>query len=313
MTHSHTVSDSNSVRFTRPAFLAPRTLTAVALLPALLLALLLSGTRAAAATIYVDNLLGRDICRGTVSEPIDRISGPVRTLDRAVALAGPSDTIHLANTGRPYAGDLRLFGRRHSGIATLPFRVLGNGAVISGAKPVPSAAWRSVGGLWQLAPRRKGRFLLLRDGKPLPRHTFPPNGAAPKHETIPDGHWGVWNGKIYYRTIELLDTGVAGLAIATGDCGITLFAVRHVQIENLVVQHWRLDGISAPGLCFDVVLKNVVCRENGRAGLVLSGTSQVRAETLQLTGNLEHSMLIEDYGLADIVDGKFSKPPTLSP
>ena len=313
MTHSHTVSDSNSVRFTRPAFLAPRTLTAVALLPALLLALLLSGTRAAAATIYVDNLLGRDICRGTVSEPIDRISGPVRTLDRAVALAGPSDTIHLANTGRPYAGDLRLFGRRHSGIATLPFRVLGNGAVISGAKPVPSAAWRSVGGLWQLAPRRKGRFLLLRDGKPLPRHTFPPNGAAPKHETIPDGHWGVWNGKIYYRTIELLDTGVAGLAIATGDCGITLFAVRHVQIENLVVQHWRLDGISAPGLCSDVVLKNVVCRENGRAGLVLSGTSQVRAETLQLTGNLEHSMLIEDYGLADIVDGKFSKPPTLSP
>ncbi len=309
MTHSHTVSDSNSARYTRPAFLAPRTLTAVALL----LALLLSGTRAAAATIYVDNLLGRDICRGTVSEPIDRISGPVRTLDRAVALAGPSDTIHLANTGRPYAGDLRLFGRRHSGIATLPFRVLGNGAVISGAKPVPSAAWRSVGGLWQLAPRRKGRFLLLRDGKPLPRHTFPPNGAAPKHETIPDGHWGVWNGKIYYRTIELLDTGVAGLAIATGDCGITLFAVRHVQIENLVVQHWRLDGISAPGLCFDVVLKNVVCRENGRAGLVLSGTSQVRAETLQLTGNLEHSMLIEDYGLADIVDGKFSKPPTLSP
>ena len=311
MTHSHTVSDC--ARFTRRAYLAPCTLTAVALLPALLLALLLSGTRAAAATIYVDNLLGRDICRGTVSEPIDRISGPVRTLDRAVALAGPSDTIHLANTGRPYAGDLRLFGRRHSGIATLPFRVLGNGAVISGAKPVPSAAWRSVGGLWQLAPRRKGRFLLLRDGKPLPRHTFPPNGTAPKHETIPDGHWGVWNGKIYYRTIELLDTGVTGLAIATGDCGITLFAVRHVQIENLVVQHWRLDGISAPGLCSDVVLKNVVCRENGRAGLVLSGTSQVRAETLQLTGNLEHSMLIEDYGLADIVDGKFSKPPTLSP
>ena len=311
MTHSHTVSDC--ARFTRRAYLAPCTMTAVALLPALLLALLLSGTRAAAATIYVDNLRGRDICRGTVAEAIDRVSGPVRTLDRAVALAGPSDTIHLANTGRPYAGDLRLFGRRHSGIATLPFRVLGNGAVISGAKPVPSAAWRSVGGLWQLAPRRKGRFLLLRDGKPLPRHTFPRNGGAPKLETIPDGHWGVWNGKIYYRTIELLDTGVTGLAIATGDCGITLFAVRHVQIENLVVQHWRLDGISAPGLCSDVVLKNVVCRENGRAGLVLSGTSQVRVETLQLTDNLEHSMLIEDYGLADVVDGKFSKPPTLSP
>jgi hypothetical protein len=195
----------------------------------------------------------------------------------------------------------------------LPFRVIGNGAVLSGAKPVPAASWRSVDGLWQLAPRRKGRFLLLRDGKPLPRHTLPRNGPAPTLESIPDGHWGVWRGKIHYRTSELLDTGIAQLAIATGDCGITLFAVRHVQIENLIVQHWRLDGISAPGLCFDVVLKNVVCRENGRAGLVVSGTSQIRGETLELTDNLEHSLLIENYGLADVVDGKFSKPPTLSP
>ena len=291
MNHSHPVSAA--VRYThRPCF-GPCTLT--------VLAMLLAGSRAPAATIYVDNLRGRDICRGTVSEPIGSVSGPVRTLDRAVALAGPSDTIHLANTGRPYSGDLRLFGRRHSGIAVLPFRVIGNGAVLSGAKPVPAASWRSVDGLWQLAPRRKGRFLLLR------------NGPAPTLESIPDGHWGVWRGKIHYRTSELLDTGIAQLAIATGDCGITLFAVRHVQIENLIVQHWRLDGISAPGLCFDVVLKNVVCRENGRAGLVVSGTSQIRGETLELTDNLEHSLLIENYGLADVVDGKFSKPPTLSP
>ena len=60
-------------------------------------------------------------------------------------------------------------------------------------------------------------------------------------------------------------------------------------------------------------MKNVICRENGRAGLVVSGTSQIRAETIELTGNIEHSLLIENLGLADVVDAKFSKPPTLAP
>ncbi len=277
------------------------------------LTVLMGVTETQARVIYVDNLRGLDVCDGTSSDPIDRASGPVRTFDRAVTLAGPSDTISLANTGHPYQGDLRLFGRRHSGIATLPFRVLGNGAVISGARDVPAASWRSVGGLWQLAPRRKGRFLLIRNGKPLPRHDVPRMAAEPDVESIPDGHWTVWRGRIYYRTTELLSTGEATLSIATGDCGISLVAVRHVLIENLVVQHWRLDGISAPGLCQDVRLNNVTCRENGRAGLVVSGTSQVAGKKISLTGNLGHSLLIEDLGLADIVDGTFSEPPTLSP
>lgn len=274
---------------------------------------LLLPTVSSARTIYVDNLRGRDICRGIVADPIDRVSGPVRTLERAAQLARPSDTIHLANTGHPYHGDLRLFGRQHSGIPTLPFRVVGNGSTVSGAKLIPTSSWRSIGGLWQVAPRRKGRFLLLKDGKPLPRQSIKRNGPAPKLESIPVGHWGVWRGKIYYRTTQLLDTVTSRLSIAGGDCGISLFAVRHVSIENLVVQHWRLDGISAPGLCRDVVLKNVICRENGRAGLVVSGTSQIRAETIELTDNVEHSLLIENVGLADVVDAKFSKPPTLAP
>ena len=281
-----------------------------------LIALLMTSLTTSAAqarVIYVDNLRGRDVCDGLVEDPSDRVSGPVRTLSRAVALARPSDTIHLINTGHPYQGDLRLYGQRHSGIATLPFRVIGNGAVISGAKPVPAASWRSIGGLWQLAPRRKGHYLLLRDGKPLPRHDHDRDAAEPVLGSLPDGHWTVWRGKIYYRTSELIDSGIADLAIAGGDCGITLYAVRHVRIENLVVQHWRLDGISAPGRCRDVVLHNVTCRQNARGGLVISGTSQIRGEKIELNDNRGHSLLIEDFGLADIVNGKFSKPPTLAP
>ncbi|MDP7274967.1 MAG: right-handed parallel beta-helix repeat-containing protein [Planctomycetaceae bacterium] len=279
------------------------------------LVLLVSGltSTVAARTIFVDNLRGHDQCDGSTVDPIDTLVGPVRTFDRALALARQTDTIHLVNTGRPYRGDLRLFGHRHSGFPTRPFRIRGNGSVISGAKPVPTAVWRSRGNLWWMAPRRKGHYLLLKDGKPLPRHSLDTNTPASNLLSIPKGHWASWRGRIYYRTDALLDHGDQNLAIAGDDCGITLYAIRHVVIENLTVRHWRLDGISAPGLCSDVVLRNVICRENGRAGMTISGTSRIRGEDLELTDNGKHSLLVEGFGVADLKNARLTPPPTLAP
>ena len=125
---------------------------------------------ALAQTIYVNNVRGRDQCDGSLEVPTDVRTGPVRTLHRALKLAGPSDTIQITNTGRPYDSDIRLFGTRHSGLPGLPFRIVGNGAVITGRRPIPPLAWRRLDALWTLAPRRKGYYLFLRDGKLLPRH-----------------------------------------------------------------------------------------------------------------------------------------------
>lgn len=265
---------------------------------------------ALAQTIYVNNVRGRDQCDGSLEVPTDVRTGPVRTLHRALKLAGPSDTIQITNTGRPYDSDIRLFGTRHSGLPGLPFRIVGNGAVITGRRPIPPLAWRRLDALWTLAPRRKGYYLFLRDGKLLPRH--PLTGTHPDRTLIPEGHWSAWQGRIYYRADTVGHLDHQNLAIAGGDCGLTLHAVHHVAIENLVFQHWRLDGISAPNLCRSVLLKNVTCRENGRSGLTVSGTSQVRGEGIRLIGNGHHSLLLEGLGVADLRDATISQPPTLS-
>lgn len=277
-----------------------------------LLAIVLTST-AGATTIFVDNLRGSDRCDGSTVNPTSALFGPVRTLNRALELARRTDTIHLVNTGYPYRDDLRLFGRRHSGFPSHPFRIQGNGSVISGAKPVPTVCWRSQGGLWWMAPRRKGHYLLLMDGKPLPRHSLDRSSPTSNLLAIPKGEWASWRGRIYYRTDALLDHEEQQLAIAGDDCGITLYAVRHVVIENLVVRHWRLDGISVPGLCTNVVLRNVICRENGRAGLTVSGTSRIRGEDLELIDNNKHSLLVEGFGVADLKNARLDPPPTLAP
>ena len=57
--------------------------------------------------------------------------------------------------------------------------------------------------------------------------------------------------------------------------GITLYNVQHVRIENLVVQGFHTDGISAPDLVRDCVIEGVECRANGRSGLSVGGASRV--------------------------------------
>lgn len=264
-----------------------------------------------AKTIYVNNVRGRDQCDGSLQVPTDVRTGPVRTLPRALALAGPSNTVHLENTGRPYYSGIRLFGTRHSGLPDLPFRIVGNGSTVSGARPVPPVAWRRLDAIWVLAPRRKGYYLFLRDGKVLPRHSL--TGPNFDLTAIPEGQWSARAGRIYYRADTIGSPAQQNLAIAGGDCGLTLHAVRNVVIENLVLQHWRLDGISAPNLCRRVLLKNVTCRENGRSGLTVSGNSQVRGEEIRVQDNGRYSLLLEGLGVADIHNSTISPPATLTP
>ena len=61
----------------------------------------------------------------------------LQSLQRAIELAHQGDAIRLTNNGTPYYGGVTLFGERHSGRPDGPFTIIGNGAVLSGAKPVP--------------------------------------------------------------------------------------------------------------------------------------------------------------------------------
>lgn len=111
--------------------------------------------------IDVDPLTGDDAADGR--------TGPVRTIRRAIGLARPGDTIHLA-PGRYFeTADL---SRKH-GAEGRPITLDGHGAVIDGSEPIVADEWESLGGdLYRrvaLLPRfdeaMRARWFFLWDGR----------------------------------------------------------------------------------------------------------------------------------------------------
>ncbi len=104
---------------------------------------------AGAADIYVNNVTGddaRDGLSGTVAAPT---SGPLKSIAKAVAKAGPGDTIHLEPTGQDYHEEI-LF-KDKGGDPGRPITVDGHGVTLNGAEPCPPGAWKKADGkLWCL-------------------------------------------------------------------------------------------------------------------------------------------------------------------
>lgn len=279
---------------------------------------------ARAAVIYVDNVLGHDDFDGSSPEVRRERVGPVRTIARAVQMARPGDVISVANRGRPYYESIQLVGPRCSGLTFQPpragercrtdviaFQLQGHGAVVSGARPVSPGAWQRLPGrLWRFEPYRKGYFLLLKDEKPLPESPRPKSEA--ELNRLPEGHWCVWRGCVYYRARLDELPPLEPFQYAAEDVGLTLYAVRNVRISDLVFRHFRLDGVNAHDLCRCVVLENVVCQQNGRSGLTVAGSSRLTARRCRFVDNRVHSVLITEMGEVRLEQVEVSKPPTVA-
>ncbi len=271
--------------------------------------LLLAG-RADARNIYVDNRKGSDVFDGYAREPTDFTTGPTRSIRRALRLARTGDTVILANTGVPYYEPIQLVGSKMSGYRSVPFTLIGNGAIVSGARPIPPRAWRKVGDdLWKVSPYRKGYYQLILGDKKVPEHPLAP-GLKTLPE-IPEGHWSAWRGAMYYRSPPLEEPPEKPFSFAAWDTGLTLFSVRDVRIEDVTFRHFRLDGINAHDLCQRVVLKNVTSLENGRAGLSVNGSSSVFVRDSKLIGNRKHSLLLTELGAAALDKTNIDRPPTV--
>ena len=260
--------------------------------------------------IYVDNRTGNNRQNGALPKRIEGDIGPVRTIARALQLANSGDTIVLAQNERPYRESIQLIGRRHSGAGDVPFRIIGNGAVLSGAEPVPMSAWRGAeNDLWTFTPWRKGTYQLRMDGKPLPRFPLTANHGDLKE--IPIGQWTVDRGKIYYRGEPLADVPGQSFDFAARGVGITLRDVHDVSIENLTVECFRIDGVNASGSTDNCVLQDVISRHHGRSGVYLMGTADVFLRNCTLRDSAQGQLTISQFGLADVVDCDLSEPPLL--
>lgn len=258
--------------------------------------------------IYVDSRRGDDQNDGQRADP-EGASGPVRSLQRAIGLAQRGDEIQLANNGDPYYGGVTLFGERHSGWTHVPFVIAGNGAVLSGAKPVPAGAWQSTAeGYWRVTPWRKTWFQLVRRGEAVPEAECPRDAAALPE--IPEGQWCAWRGAVYYRAPLGENPNQQDFALADDEVGLTLLDVHDVLIRELELRHFRLDGINAHDRCREVLLDRVTSRQNGRAGVAVAGTSRVLMLETQLQENRAHSLLLSELGSAELERCRLDQPPT---
>ena len=269
-------------------------------------------TSATAEVFYVNNRTGADRHDGLVETPLSNIAGPVKSISQALKLASFADTIVIANTGVPYYDNLSFQGEKNSGDPVRPFRLIGNGATITGAMVIPDGAWREAArNVWQVTPFRKGFFLLVRDGKSLPE--VRPQ-AGEEWDSIPDlevGQWCSWRGSIYYRIERLVDPSTQRLSIARRSCGITIFSAHDIVISDLTIQHFRLDGVNLHDLATEIRLEKLTLRENGRAGLAIGGSSSARVKASDIERNRDHSVLIQEAAAVGLEDCILDANPTV--
>ena len=259
--------------------------------------LMLLAESASAREIFVDNQVGRDGNDGLVAVNTEGMSGPVRSLGRAVEIASFGDVVVLGNTGTPYYDSLSLMGERHSGTALRPFAIIGNGATLSGLRSVPPEGWRKQGPkLWKLTLTRKGFYQLLRNGQPLKEY-IPDAGGNPL-EALAPGQWVSWRGSLYFHQDGIDEPTEQAFAYTADQTGISMHSVRNVLVTDLTLQHFRFDGLHAQGLCENIELNNVVAIENGRAGVVSSNCSSINIFGGTIARNGRHQILAIGHSTA---------------
>lgn len=257
--------------------IAPKEKSLVGYVPRMMIAWLVLATSSSARDIFVDNVGGSDLADGSS----DRTA--CRTIERALRSAEKGDRIVVANTGQPYRESITLQAGRHSGTADRPFTIVGNGAILEGAAPVPEHAWEHAhGNVFRFSPRLKSYQLLFLDGRPANRVK-----VARSDRDLPElkpREWCLFERQVYFcveegRMPQHYDLSYSALAV-----GITMYEVRNVIISDLVVQGFQLDGVNAHDGVNGATLRGVTCRGNARSGISVGGASRIRIEGC-LVGN----------------------------
>jgi hypothetical protein len=263
--------------------------------------------------VYVNNVAGDDRFNGAAPVTQGARMGPCRTIAHALELATKGDRVVLAATGEPYRESITLQAGRHSGLGDRPFELVGGGAILHGAAPVPDA-WEHVGReIYRFSPPRKSFQLLYLDGKPATR--VPVGQAELKLPELQPRQWCLFQRNVYFRTDPGRMPGSYGLEYCALQVGITLYEVRNVVIQDLIVQGFQLDGINAHDGVFDAQLKNITCRGNARSGISVGGASRVEISECLLGSNGEAQLRTEGYSHTRVVNSRLldnTAPPLKS-
>lgn len=276
----------------------------------------LAASNADARDIFVNNLTGADYSDGRTPERVERFVGPLRSIGRALEICEKGDRIILAGTDEPYRECISLCTGRHSGTSELrPFTIVGNGAILDGTAAIPPEAWEQYrGNIWRFSPTKKTYQQVFLDGRPVPRA---PGGPILDDDAFPPLTYQRDYHYVYFCTEPLQSPVDYDLAASAMPAAITLYHVRNVRIEDLIVQGYRLDGINAHDGVYNCTLEGITARGNGRSGISIGGSSQVEVVdclsgdngTVQLRtegrsrAELINTVLLDNTGPAYAVQG----------
>lgn len=255
--------------------------------------------------IYVDNEKGDDRYRGQYPLPGNVSDGPCRTIKRALFLAGAGDRIILAKNQEPYQESITLQGARHSGLTTNPFRLVGNGAVIDGRSTIRGSVWQPVrDDLYRFQPATMSTGMLFRDGQSIAPRRGRIADARPAQ--LQPGEGILFDAHYYFRAERGKIPHDYELSAPGQPVGLTLCDIHDVVIEDLVIQGFQLDGISAADGVANVRLEKVVSQANGRSGFAIKGASRLQLVGCQASANGRAQVWVDDYATVQLSQSVFS-------
>ena len=252
---------------------------------------------------YVNNETGDDQRDGRAASLTATANGPFRTISKALQTVRRGDRILLAKTNTPYRESITLQASRHSGSLTQPFIFEGNGALLDGTSPISERDWQAVKdqeGLYRYRPRFKSHHMFYINGTPAQRIDVDEN--ANKLPELKPLQWCLDDGFVYFRVEDGQLPDHYQLSVTNLQVGITLYEARHIQIRNLTIQGFRLDGVNAHDSVFDANLLALKCRGNGRSGISIGGASRVKVEHCLLGNNGRAQLRTEGQSRTVIVD-----------
>lgn len=277
--------------------------------------LLVTAMPSLARDFHVNNLIGDDRNDGGAETAVSDRVGPMRSITRALKAAQPGDRILLANTGEPYRESVTLQGARHSTNGIRSFQIIGNGATLDGRVDVDTEAWRHEGGeVFSFKPHLQGQQILYLANRPL---TSVEVTKAEDLENLQALQWAWFDGRVFFRVEKDRLPDYYELSYCGHPVGITLFGVTGVEITDLTIQGYQLDGVSSADDVSDATIVGCVLRGNARSGVHVGGASRVRLEACLVGDNGKAQVHCADYSRTwivncDLIDANPAAPPVVS-
>lgn len=256
---------------------------------------------AQARDIHVDPAQGNDASDGLSARP-EGTSGPVKSILRAVRLAAPGDTIHLAKATYHETFDLT---NRH-GEPGKPLVIDGHGATLDGARPLDLADWTMVSpGLYRnttlfARPLHKleewvWRYFFIFDGRVnrMGRCSKGNNAPWKAPADLQPGEWTYQKDDehaFYVRIDAAKSLAEARITVPWEVNGVSIHGKAHdITVRNLTATRVINDGYnispSAGHRMEHIVFENIASIECGDDGLSAHDDCHVTIDGFYSTGN----------------------------